>query len=960
MNVQRFSGEGGGGLFGGGGTVQPDDIFSTDTMEIILGLCEGKILGPVNGLQNVFVGTTPVQNEDLSYNFGNFDIRFYPGDSTPVPVKPQLGGLSNNTVVNQQLYQGVPVTRTTVENNIDYIDIRLVISALYSTDSDGNTTDGNFVWIIEYKQTSSPTWINIVGWENNGGQFTLTAKTTSGNFVEGFRIPVLRVADTYDIRITKVTPENTAGTGNFVTVDWESFQEITATSLVSPNTAILQIIGQASDQFSSIPNFYALCDGFCELKIPSNYDPIARTYTGVWDGTFQLGWTNNPAWFLYNFVINTNWGMSSIRPMTIDKYDTYDAAQWCDGSVPDGQGGFQPRYTFNALVQDPRSGIEFLRYVAGAFNAAAFDDGNGSISLKVDKDDPATNIFSKENVVDGIFNYSFTDAATRYNDLTVSFNNEELEQYAEDRRRVFDQTYINKYGRVPLDFIAVGATNEHEAIRRATYKLITSTTEVTSVNFKTNRQGAFVNGFDVILISDADMGWSISGRILLQTGARTFTVRDPVFAEVGISYAIQFQTPSGPFTANLVGMAAGYNTTLTVDADLPSNLPLQAVFAMENTTGGISIPKPFRVMMVKPVDGDNEQIEVTAVEINRLKWDAADNAVPVGTIDYSFKGHLAWCYPPGAVTVVQGWAKTAAGVHQDIEVSWEASPSPLTRKYKIGISKGHGPFKWIHETTSTERTATIENLSKGTYIVAVRAENIASNISKATYSDPIVINQSPYKIPRVTGLELDGNGNNNIYTTADAEFTWRVTSENTAAILDNPNQSASAGSIDETFDHYIVQIRDADTNKLLRTEHVPAPHYVYTFAKNRNDPGGPRRRFRIDVAWHDKFNTQSPFAKWIVNNPPPLRGTNVDVEPLTKSILLTYDPPDDDDWVGTIVWRSTSPTFPTDSTTQVFKGLGSSATIKATTGTTYYLCFAPYDKFGVTGLNVSSIYSVTV
>ena len=106
------------------------------------------------------------------------------------------------------------------------------------------------------------------------------------------------------------------------------------------------------------------------------------------------------------------------------------------------------------------------RYIAGSFNATFFDDLNGKAYLRVDKDDTAVNIFTKENIYEDDFEYSYTDISTRYNDITVTFKNPDLD-WVTDRRRIFDQDLIDQNGRIPLDFVAVGCIYEHEAIRRA-------------------------------------------------------------------------------------------------------------------------------------------------------------------------------------------------------------------------------------------------------------------------------------------------------------------------------------------------------------------------------------------------------------------------------------------------------------------------------------------------------------
>ncbi|MGC6299296.1 hypothetical protein, partial [Pasteurella multocida] len=71
-----------------------------------------------------------------------------------------------------------------------------------------------------------------------------------------------------------------------------------------------------------------------EMKVPSNYDPFERTYTGFWDGTFKIAWTNNPAWILYDLMTNKRYGLGwRLGEFNVDKWALYQAAQYCDQMV---------------------------------------------------------------------------------------------------------------------------------------------------------------------------------------------------------------------------------------------------------------------------------------------------------------------------------------------------------------------------------------------------------------------------------------------------------------------------------------------------------------------------------------------------------------------------------------------------------------------------------------------------
>jgi hypothetical protein len=936
-------------------TQTPDTLRSKDTLEVILGMCEGKVRGPWDGTKSIYVGTTVLQNPDGTFNFSDFEINFWPGDAIAAPIKPKLGGVANNAAVGVTLFSGTPVVRSTTTGMIDYIDVRILIPQLLITNTKGTFTN-TVTFMIEYKAASASTWTPI--YTDNSGHIAITGKTTS-TYVKEFRFAVKQISEVYQVRVTKITAENTVT--DFSTISWESFQEITALSTTHNNTAILQIVGQATDQFSSIPDFWADMGGFCELKIPTNYDPVAKTYAGVWDGSFKLGWTDNPALILYNYITNDSWGMSRFTPMVMDKFSVYEAAQWCDTMVDNGHGGTQARYTFNMLVSEVQSGTEFARYLAGTFNAAYLDDQNGSAYIKVDKDDAATHLFAPENVADGMFNYTYSDTTERYNDLTVVWNNKDLVGYAQDRRRVFSQPEIDKNGRIPLDFIAVGCVDEHEALRRATYKLITATTEVTTVNFRTNRQGRYVNAFDVILISDPTMGWGISGRIKSIDPSRFIIYpRDPIFLEAGITYSLKIKTPTAVISRTLPFTTGGYATQLITDPSLdplPANLPANAVFEIEQAGAGIGAPKPFRVVKVIPVDGDKEAVEITAIEINRNKWAGADAATPVGTVQYGFVAGFGSCAPPTSVEATRVIVPAGSGSQTDIHLSWVRSPDKLVTRYHVLYSFNGGPY--VQVLTTKENVAEMGGVAHGKYDIEVTAEKYGGTFSAPALTTITILEESSIAYAQVTGLALVAGLTSTTFGGRDASFTWNLNAANFTGALAAGTVPAGYGYLDPSFLYYVARVYDPATNTLIYTENCQTNSFVFTFEKNAHCTGGPYRSFRVEIGLKDRYDVLSTFTALTVSNPAPPSLTGLSITAAFKSIFVDYNQPAETDWRGIQVWMAGTTGFTPGAGNLVFDGQDSLIVLPATAGTPYFLRLAAYDLFGKTGLNVSSEFTVT-
>ena len=595
----------------------PDNLRSNDNVELVIGICEGEIEGLENGEKSFYVGDTRLENENGSKNFDDFNLEILPGSGANEFLEYEFGGSARSTSVGVQLLQNVSVVRQTQAGDIDFVDLRFLIQSLYYQDDSG-IYGSSLTLRLEYKGLSEKEWKNVLD-----NDLVITGKTTS-SYVKEVRIALDRIEEPYEFRVTKLT-EDGDGSSFMGIISWESFQEGNTTVKEYPYTALAHLRIKSSGQFSSIPEFTGIYK-LAKVRIPTNYDPVTREYSGVWDGNFKLAWTDNPAWCLYDFIMNDRYGVNAYCPVTLDKWDTYEAAQWCDELVNDGRGGKEPRYTFNMVISDARNGREQAVYMAAAFNAILVEEATGYLRLKIDRDEQAVFLFTPENVeAESGFSYSFTSPETRYNDITVAFVNPEME-WQEDRRRIYNQDDIDKNGRVTYEYIAVGCIREGEALRRSYLKLISAITEKTIVNFKTNRAAQCLANFDVILISDPVVGYAIPGRIKGYDEDRLHIyLRDSIYLEAGVDYKISFDVPEGIVELEIDPVSGSGNLyEFILKQPLPENIPDYAVFSVHGSTL-TGTPKPFRVTSIKEVEGSPETFEISAIEINRKKWEASDN-----------------------------------------------------------------------------------------------------------------------------------------------------------------------------------------------------------------------------------------------------------------------------------------------------------------------------------------------
>lgn len=678
---------------GGGGSATPvrtdDNLLSVDYMEAVLALSEGPIRGLVDdSLTNVLIGETPLKSISGELNFKDFGVEAYLGTSDAPPVKYLLGGETSTLSVGVQLAQDVAVTRqtpSTARGAINVLEFRIRFGQLY-IQNDKGVYNNTARFRISYKASKSSQWLDY----NGMSTITVTGKTTAG-YVKDYAIlvPVL-TDDDYDIRVTKFNSDTS--TTDFCSMTWESLQMTRMGDRAYPNVALLHLSGKATAQFSSVPDFSSVIDGLV-IDVPTNYNADAHTYdlSSPWNGTMKKAWTNNPAWVLYALINNPRWGLRKYYPhVATDRYSFYDAARWCDEMVPDGVGGVQPRYTYNDVIQEQRNGLDLLQYVAGSFNAIVFDDMNGTVHLRVDKWLTPSILFNPESVGAAGFSYSYSDITTRCNDITVSFINPQLD-WNEDRRRVFDQSQIDKYGRIPLDFVAIGCTDIREAQRRAQYQLLTATTEVCTVTFDTNRLGMLVEPFSTIWIADPNNGWSSGGRVKsFDWPAQYINLRDPVYVTTMSSLPMRLQGVETMYNLIVTPSNTGECYRFQIaNWDFPGdnipNFPEYPVFTIEEA-GFLGLAKPFRVISISEMDSSPDHYQVSALEVNRNKYSDADNMVSSPTVTYSYR-------PPGkplgplGVIVESGTkhlARSADGtLISRIYVAWERPNRAFVDHYEV-------------------------------------------------------------------------------------------------------------------------------------------------------------------------------------------------------------------------------------------------------------------------------------
>lgn len=251
-------------------------------------------------------------------------------------------------------------------------------------------------------------------------------------------------------------------------------------------------------------------------------------YNGHWDGTFKLGWTDNPAWILYDLMINPIYGIGNHIDdrEDVNVFKLFEIARYCDAvdadglfdGVPDSTLGLEPRFSANIRLSEPKNAYEVIGNIASIFRAISFWDGS-SLTFNSDRPKPISALFNNGNVYDGTFNYADISSAARFTRVEVPYSDAK-DEFALKFEYVEDEERIRKYGVIVSKVNGIGCTSKSQARRMGKYIMLSNKMETELVNFEVGNEACLLEPGDIIRIDDEVKQFEINyGRILeIETG----------------------------------------------------------------------------------------------------------------------------------------------------------------------------------------------------------------------------------------------------------------------------------------------------------------------------------------------------------------------------------------------------------------------------------------------------------
>lgn len=671
----------------------PDSLQSTNIAKILLAVGEGEFDGTPTD-RDIYLDNTPIMDASGNVNFPGVKWEWRPG-SVEQDYIQGIPSVESETTVNVELRSDNPFTRALSNIQLSAVRVRMSWPRLAQQDSSGNTNG----YRIEYA-------IDIA---TDGGAYVeahlgaVDGKTTNG-YQRSVRVNLPAATSGWMMRVRRITPNANSGTvADTMTI--AGYTEIIDEKLRYPNTALLYIEFDAQ-QFQNIPAVTVKCKAK-RWPVPTNYDPVTRTYTGVWDGTFKQAWTNNPAFATYGICVEDRFGLGKrIKSWMVDKWEMYRIAQYCDQLVPNGQGGQEPRYLCDLNLQGRAEAWTLLRDLSAIYRGMVYW-AHGSLFMQADmpRAQDIDYVFTRANVIDGEFVYGGAERNTHYSRALVSYDNP-ANNYDTDVIPVTDLALQRRYRDRPVEISAIGCTRASEAQRRGKWALLSNNQDRT-VTFKTGMEGRIpLPGFVIPVADELVAGRPNGGRITAAAGRVVTLDRD---TPIKAGDRLILNLPNGTAQARTVQSVAGRAVTVTTDYSVQPEPELQ--WAIDYDDLAVQL---FRVL--KTTRTQEGEYEITALEFNPSKFAAIDTGAKLEERQISIIP-VTTVQPPASVTLTSAYAVDQGIAVSTVTISWPAVQGAVA--YDVEWRKDNG--NWIRLQRTGAASVDVVGIYAGAYLARVRA-----------------------------------------------------------------------------------------------------------------------------------------------------------------------------------------------------------------------------------------------
>lgn len=616
-DLSGAKGGGGGGGGGKGGSSSPP-VESANTLQTnaILRLIEVLGEGPIKGIRQVYLNETPLTDTSGNPNFKGVSVDYRLG----LPSQPPVSGFASqaaDTIVDTIVNNATPVIQTITDPDTDAACVTIKIPALFEYKDNGDMVGTGVSFSIQYRP-SGGAWTDIAG-----SPFNLNNEKNTAPAYLPYRFPLTGNAP-WDIRVVRNTADTTNNTKLQNAIYFFALSQILEQKFTYPNTAYMAIRASAQQFGDSIPTRAALVDGLI-CKVPTNFDPLTRTYSGIWNGTFKDAWTDCPAWCVNEMITNERFGLGDfISQQYLDPTLLYSISQYCAQPVDNGAGGTEPRFTFNAYIGTRQEAYDLINAMCSVFRGMVYWSMGTAMFAHDAPKDPILTV-TRANTITGDFSYQGASILTVHNRINVSYNNPD-KFYKRDVVTVNDPDHIRKYGLRPTDIIAFGCTSKAQAIRAGRWLMYTERMESDILTYVAGPDHVDAVPGSVVRVMDPSvMGVSMGGRLKAHTST-SVTLDRPVDIVAGATYELVVHDTNRVLHYRAITNAPGAATVINTTVALPTltDNPLETVWALRRTDGPDTL---YRILNMREVG--SHQYEVTALRHSPDKYSIIENGYDI-------------------------------------------------------------------------------------------------------------------------------------------------------------------------------------------------------------------------------------------------------------------------------------------------------------------------------------------
>ncbi|QEU15166.1 DUF1983 domain-containing protein [Enterobacter hormaechei] len=694
MAVIRGSKGGGGGGDKGGN--RGTEIASVAYMKILLALTEGEAAGDFTG-KDIYLDGTPLLDDAGNENFPGVTWEWRSGtvDQDYIAGFPAV---ENEITVGTELKYGTPWVKSINNTQLSAVRLRLKFpNGVYKLRDSGGKDGYRIEFAIDISTDGGP-YVEYGTDEADG--------IADAGYERSYRIDLPAATSGWQIRVRRLT-ENTTNGRHADISRIESMTDIVDAKLRYPHTSLLFIQFDSKLFDGRTPNVTVKMKGII-VRVPANYDPISRTYSGIWDGTFKWAWTNNPAWIFYDLVLNKRYGLGKrITADLVDKWTLYQIAQYCDAPVSDGAGGKEARYLCDLYISQRTDAWTVLMDLANIFRGMISWSNN---LLSVDADMPRELepdfVFNKSNIV-GAFNFSSTSEKTNYSSAIVTYSNP-ANGYQDDQASAWVPEISSRFGFNTIELTRIGCTRESEAQRHGLYAIETNRDD-NAVEFKTGLEGRIPRIGKVIGINNAPQaGRDNGGRVSAASGTKV-TLDRITTAKAGDTLIVNL--PTGKSEGRQVVSVSGRAVTVEKAYSVTPNA--ESAWVLDQPDLAIQL---FRVKRLA-VNSDNT-VTINGLPYNPNKFPRVDDGAviedrPVSVVPPRGQGMPENIAISSVYRVEQGIGITT------MVVTWDTVKNAVA--YEAQWRQNNGD--WINVPRTGNTRFEVDGIYAGRYVVRIRAVN---------------------------------------------------------------------------------------------------------------------------------------------------------------------------------------------------------------------------------------------